>query len=350
MSTYRNNVAMTVSGTPGTGTITLNAAVTGAQSFASAYAGNATVDLFITDGNAWEVARDCTYTNSGTTVTRGTLEASSTGSALSLTSAAVVRVAASASTVQQLALDSIAGPDAATTMAIGKRYLIDLSAFTADRTYTLPATCAVGDRIQVIVTVGSASYEVLFTAASGDTLNGVSGGTEWSRLFIENETLTFVCTVANSAWRVEIDGRIPCYARIEAASSEALTASTFVKVTLGTTARDNANLATGSSTLTIRRTGHYSIMAGGTLTVVDATATIIHSVYLGSSEFRRVFRGGADSGGAGGGGNSLPSALSADDALTLRSYGYKVGGGNVTMEYTANVSVAFLSVLEALRT
>lgn len=90
MSTHKNRVKMTVSGTPGTGTITLNAASSGYQSFATAYGGNATVDILIVEGTAWEVARDCTYTNSGTTVTRGTFEASSTGSAVSFTSAAVV--------------------------------------------------------------------------------------------------------------------------------------------------------------------------------------------------------------------------------------------------------------------
>jgi hypothetical protein len=87
---HKNRVQMTVTGTPGTGTITLNAASSAYQTFAAAYAGNATVDILIVDGTAWEVARACTYTNSGTTVTRGTLEASSTGSAISLTSAAVV--------------------------------------------------------------------------------------------------------------------------------------------------------------------------------------------------------------------------------------------------------------------
>jgi len=96
MSTHANNVSMTVSGTPGTGTITLGSASSGARSFASAYGANATVDVFITEGTAWEVARNCTYTHSGTTLTRGTLESSSTGAAISLTSAAVVRVAATA--------------------------------------------------------------------------------------------------------------------------------------------------------------------------------------------------------------------------------------------------------------
>ena len=90
MSTHRNRVKMTVSGTPGTGTITLGSAVSGYQSAATAYGGNATIDILVEEGTAWEVARDCTYTNSGTTVTRGTFEASSTGSAVSFTSAAVV--------------------------------------------------------------------------------------------------------------------------------------------------------------------------------------------------------------------------------------------------------------------
>ncbi len=64
MSEHRNNVANAVSGTPGTGTITLASAVSGSQSFSTAYGANATVDVFITDGTAWEVARNCTYTHS----------------------------------------------------------------------------------------------------------------------------------------------------------------------------------------------------------------------------------------------------------------------------------------------
>ena len=98
----KNRVGMTVTGTPGTGTITLNAAETGYQTFASAYGANANVDILIEEGSAWEIARDCTYTHSGTTVSRGTLEASSTGSALSLTSAAKVYVIHSATRITAL--------------------------------------------------------------------------------------------------------------------------------------------------------------------------------------------------------------------------------------------------------
>jgi hypothetical protein len=97
MSLHANRVQMTVTGTPGTGTITLNAATSGYQSFGTAYSSaDATVDILITEGTSWEVARNCTYTHSGTTVTRGTLEASSSGSAVSFTSAAIVSVIATA--------------------------------------------------------------------------------------------------------------------------------------------------------------------------------------------------------------------------------------------------------------
>lgn len=121
----KNRVGMSVSGTPGTGVVTLNAAESGYQSFAAAYGADANVDVLIIDGTAWEVARDCTYTHSGTTLSRGTLEASSTGSALSLTSAAKVYIAGTAARMaQQIAnIDSIdgllCGYSASTTASIG---------------------------------------------------------------------------------------------------------------------------------------------------------------------------------------------------------------------------------------
>ena len=89
--TFRDRYSMGVSGTPGTGTITIGSAQSGYQAFTST--DNAlTFDVFITDGTAWEIDTGCTYTSSGTTLTRGTLVASSTGSILSLSSAAIVSV------------------------------------------------------------------------------------------------------------------------------------------------------------------------------------------------------------------------------------------------------------------
>ena len=74
---------MTVTSAPGTSSpVTLVAASTGYQSFATAYGANATVDVLISNGTDWEVQRGATYTHSGTTVSRGTPEASSNSGSL----------------------------------------------------------------------------------------------------------------------------------------------------------------------------------------------------------------------------------------------------------------------------
>lgn len=77
--------------TTGTGTMTLGAAESGYAAFAAGDNGKS-FDIVIIDGTAWEVARECLYTHSGTTLTRGTLESSSTGSAISLSGSAKVYV------------------------------------------------------------------------------------------------------------------------------------------------------------------------------------------------------------------------------------------------------------------
>src|SRR5574337_954655 len=91
MSTSSKNLAAQSTSTTGTGTVTLGAAVSGYQALAAGDDG-LRFDVRIKDGSAWEVARDCLYTHSGTTLTRGTLEESSTGSALSLSGSGEVYV------------------------------------------------------------------------------------------------------------------------------------------------------------------------------------------------------------------------------------------------------------------
>ena len=96
---YKNRIGI-ASATTGTGTQTLGAAESGYQAFAAGDDGKS-FDVVIEDGAAWEVARECLYTHSGPTLTRGTLEASSTGSVLSLTGSQKVYVTRSAFREQQ---------------------------------------------------------------------------------------------------------------------------------------------------------------------------------------------------------------------------------------------------------
>ena len=91
MVTFRDRYQTTISNTPGTGSMTISSAVSGWKTFGAGDDG-LLFDVLISDGTAWEIALGCTYTNSTTTLTRGTFSSSSTGSALSLTSAAVVSV------------------------------------------------------------------------------------------------------------------------------------------------------------------------------------------------------------------------------------------------------------------
>lgn len=89
-----DRVGMAVASAPGTGTITLGAAITDAtngdlRTFAAAGAVNADlVEYLVIDGNAWELGQG-TYSTTGPTLTRGVLS-SSTGSALTLSGSAKV--------------------------------------------------------------------------------------------------------------------------------------------------------------------------------------------------------------------------------------------------------------------
>lgn len=96
---FFDRVRFGVSGTPGTGAITVGTAMSGFTTPAGAQPSaipNATaLQLLAEDGAAWEIF-DSVYTSAGTSCSRGTLRASSSGSRLTLTSAAVISVIASA--------------------------------------------------------------------------------------------------------------------------------------------------------------------------------------------------------------------------------------------------------------
>jgi len=90
MPYFADRVQETVSGTPGTGPITLGGAVVKFQTFANGFDEKPCfIGYAIEDGNDWEVGKG-TLNSTGTVLTRDVLRSSSTGSLLNLTSAAVV--------------------------------------------------------------------------------------------------------------------------------------------------------------------------------------------------------------------------------------------------------------------
>lgn len=101
-NTHINRLRCVVTNTPGTsGNFVVGAAPAGRRGFSAAEDGK-TFELIISEGNAWEVRTGCVYTHSTTTLTRGTLADSSTGSAINFTAAAVVSLGLTAKAMTDL--------------------------------------------------------------------------------------------------------------------------------------------------------------------------------------------------------------------------------------------------------
>lgn len=234
MISYKDNIQVT-STTTGTDTLTQAAAVTG---FAAPAAGDDgktfTIMIKLVDASGiptgeWELC-ESTYTHSGTTWSRGTLIDSSTGSRVTFSAGtkhiavvAPARVFGAAGGGLEISNQTVTTTDI--TGAVGNMYICTIAGLTANRNLTLPSA-AVGERIGVHVVDGDDTYALILKGASGQTINGGSAATEWSRVFIKGETVIFKCIAANT-WIVESDGRIPCVAKIRlTATSQSVSAAT----------------------------------------------------------------------------------------------------------------------------
>lgn len=179
-------------------------------------------------------------------------------------------------------VDATGPTNADQAMAVGTMYNTDISGYSANRTFTLPATAAVGNRCGITLTAGNATYGLLITAASGDSLRGVSGGTEWSRLCVVGESVVFRCVVANTTWVVERDDRIAYSAKLNLttdASAEAAATYVYPTSQSGVWTAANELGFSGSATLgkfTARRTGTFDIAFSA-----RSTSTFADGKYLG---------------------------------------------------------------------
>ncbi len=290
MGQHANMVKVTAAA-PGTGSVTVSTAVSGFRTFAQGYnSADATVAGVriedASDTTIWEIDENCAYTHSGTTLSRGTRTDSSTGSAVNFTGSVIVSVIATAGFGNNAALNHVTGGDADTTMAVGNMYVTDMSGWaTADRTYTLPAAATVGDRIGIMVTAGDASHELIIKPNTGDTINGGSAAAEWSRLFITGEVVILRCVAADSAWVVEYDGRIPCVAKMQAASAQTgITSGAWTTITQGasgswaTPINIGAMIDATNHRVVARRAGRYSFTLDGNMTGLDDQKEVLLGV------------------------------------------------------------------------
>ena len=102
-TTHINRLRCSISNTPGTsGNVVVGAATSAARRTFTAAEDGKSFEPTFEQGNAWEVRTGCVYTHATATLTRGTLVDSSTGSAINLTSAAVVSLGPTAKQMTDL--------------------------------------------------------------------------------------------------------------------------------------------------------------------------------------------------------------------------------------------------------
>ena len=99
-------------------------------------------------------------------------------------------------------LTPVAEPgDSNVTGTVGRLSVIDMSTFTANRDYTLPATFAVGDEVGVYVSRGSATHLLRILTAAGDLVGGIDySSTPFDYLLAAEESQTFLGMVQDTEW------------------------------------------------------------------------------------------------------------------------------------------------------
>jgi len=108
--------------------------------------------------------------------------------------------------------------------AVNTVYFADISGLTADRNFKLP-TGAIGDVVELHITVGDATHELIILGDTGITINGGSAATEWSRVFISGEVIKLVAS-STTNWQVTYDGRIPQKVRYSSNAAQSIANNT----------------------------------------------------------------------------------------------------------------------------
>lgn len=185
-----NRAQMAVSGTPGTGAITLGSPTAGFQTLAAAGVSDGElVSYLLTDGNAWELGIG-TYSASGTTLARTAIrESSAGGAAINASSAAIVSIVALAEDYFAAAVPPLnANVFQTSQMFLGSGG--GTIAVTANTIYAVPFINARRQTITRLV------YSVSTAAASTEARAGIynDAGGRPGRLVVDGGTISTAST------------------------------------------------------------------------------------------------------------------------------------------------------------
>ena len=155
------------------------------------------------------------------------------------------------------------------SLEAGKLHLVNPSVITTNRlVVTLPASGDEGEQCAIRLTADCPStqgLEVEVTAASGDTYDGVAGGTERHVLIQEGDLLVIGCDATDATWRTDYDGRVMGSAQVYQANQITnffAANNTFYSITYDTEDYDDANiLQIANDYFEPRRPGRYKMVA-----------------------------------------------------------------------------------------
>ena len=234
------------------------------------------------------------------------------------------------------------------TGVAGNEYNCTIAGLTAHRNLTLPVPSAAGEEIRVNILDGDATYALILKGVATVTINGGSAATEWSRLFIANESVTFRSTSVTN-WNVVIDGRIANQAMLwENDTDTTLNNATDTKVTIATTPDyDNAGIADeANSRMVLRRAGTYFVVYGVRLDSGHAIPRLLISIRENGSGVLSEDRGIYSA-------SSIPQNLSngyivssAGDIYEL--YAYQNTGVSKNTQPSLTGRLVFMTVKEQL--
>ncbi len=233
------------------------------------------------------------------------------------------------------------------TGAVGQLYVCTIAGLTATRNLTLPSA-NVGERVGVYIVDGDDAFELVIKGAALQTINGGAAATEWSRLFIQGECVVCRCVAADT-WIVEVDGRIPCCARMEQnAQQTGIVTSTWTTVAYNVADFDTGDIADlANNRFNLRRAGvfvsSHFIQIGGLGTDVRIFGRLHKN---GAVTSRRFFAGHNRSTSAGSVGASgiATSSVVAGDNISTAVFHEK--GTNASTDYAASDTVTFFETTE----